>query len=213
MTAFQSIVPECRIALLIDGDNIRGEHIGRALDKLAPLGAVTIRRAYGDWERRKDMAAALQQHAVRAFHQPPLTDYKNGSDIALAVDAVDLVHTQPIDAFAILSSDADFAPLMLRLREAGRDVYGFGDKRAPQALRSACTRFFDLDDPDGRCTEEERAILRQAVETSRDGTGRALLSRIGKQIPVGRIQYKSLSALLLREGFLLSEDHKYCEAD
>lgn len=206
VTAFNPVLPALRIALLIDGDNIQPEHVGQALARLKPLGTVAIRRAYGNWEQHKGVAAALQEHAVRAFHQPKLSQHKNGSDIALAIDAIDLLHTQPPDAFAILSSDADFTALMLRLREAGREVYGFGEAKAAAALRTACTEFFELDGP----PDAVLAVLRKTIAACKGPDGRALLSRIAQALPRDRIKYKKLSTLLREHGFELSQDNKYC---
>lgn len=147
MTAFQPIAAAQRIAVLIDGDNVLPDLIDRAFAAIASLGIPAIRRAYGDWTDKAALTATLQANAVRMIHQPKLNKHKNGTDIALSIDAIELLYTQPIDAFALLSSDCDFTPLAIRLREAGCEVYGLGDHRAPLALRDACSRFITLDAP------------------------------------------------------------------
>lgn len=211
MTAFQPIAAAPRVAVLIDGDNLAVDQVRQALEEAGRLGTLAIRRAYGNWEVRKELAVLLQQHAVRAYHQRPLATRKNGSDIALTVDAIDLLHTQRIDAFAILSSDADFTPLMIRLREAGKDVYGFGDKRAPLPLRAAASRFFDLDAATDGSAVDRRGEIEAAVARCAGADGRALLSRIAHELPGDRYGYKKLSKLLLDAQFELCENNKYCK--
>jgi uncharacterized protein (TIGR00288 family) len=136
-----------QIALLIDADNARAARIDVILSDLSEFGAATIRRAYGNWTKAglKSWQDVLHENAIRPVQQFDPTKGKNASDIALAVDAVEILHTQRPDAFAIVSSDADFTPLVMHLREHGVDVYGFGDAKTPAPFQSACTRFLVLD--------------------------------------------------------------------
>ncbi|MGL5910508.1 MAG: NYN domain-containing protein, partial [Phycicoccus sp.] len=143
-----------QIALLIDADNATASRIDVILGELSALGETNIRRAYGNWTKSglKSWQEVLHDNAIRPVQEFDKTKNKNASDIALAVDAVDILHTQHPDAFAIVSSDADFTPLVMRLREYGARVYGFGDAKTPEPFQSACTRFLvlnRLDAPSG----------------------------------------------------------------
>ncbi len=136
-----------RIALLIDADNARARRLDVILNELSALGETTIRRAYGNWTKSelKGWQEILHENAIRPMQQFDPSKGKNASDMALAVDAVEILHTQRPDGFAIVSSDADFTPLVMHLREHGVAVYGFGDAKTPSAFQSACTRFLVLD--------------------------------------------------------------------
>lgn len=116
------------------------------LKHLASMGEVSLRRAYGDWSREalKGWIQPLQAHAFRPIQQCAPVKGKNATDMALVIEAMDLFYTQRPDALAIASSDGDFAPLALRLRERGVSVYGLGEAKAPSSFREACTRFFEL---------------------------------------------------------------------
>ncbi|MEO7421797.1 MAG: NYN domain-containing protein [Ornithinibacter sp.] len=136
-----------QIALLIDADNARATRIELILGELSTLGETNIRRAYGNWTKAglKSWQDVLHENAIRPVQQFDQSKGKNASDIALAVDAVEILHTQRPDAFALVSSDADFTPLVMHLREHGARVYGFGDAKTPAPFQSACTRFLVLD--------------------------------------------------------------------
>ncbi|GGR61991.1 uncharacterized protein (TIGR00288 family) [Nocardioides luteus] len=132
-----------RIALLIDADNAPASRIDAILNDLAEYGEVTIRRAYGNWTKPelKSWIQELHDAAIRPMQQFDLTAHKNASDMALAIDAVELLHSAVPDAFALVSSDSDFTPLVHYLREKGRAVYGYGREKTPAPFKSACTRF------------------------------------------------------------------------
>lgn len=135
-----------QIALLIDADNATASRIDVILGELSRLGETNVRRAYGNWTKTglKSWQEVLHENAIRPVQQFDPSKGKNASDIALAVDAVEILHTQRPDAFALVSSDADFTPLVMHLREHGAHVYGFGDAKTPQPFQSACTRFLVL---------------------------------------------------------------------
>jgi uncharacterized LabA/DUF88 family protein len=132
-----------RIALLIDADNVPQENVTRALGSLAAVGETTIRRAYGNWfdSRLKRWEALLKANSIRPIQQFGYTKGKNATDMALVIDAVSLLHTDRPDAFAIVSSDADFTPLVIHLRERGLPVHGFGRPDTPKPFMDACTTF------------------------------------------------------------------------
>jgi uncharacterized protein (TIGR00288 family) len=136
-----------RIALLIDADNAPAAKVGDVLNDLARYGECNIRRAYGNWTKSelKAWIEELHESAIRPMQQFDLTKQKNAADMALAIDAVELLHSSQPDAFAIMSSDSDFTPLVHYLREKGRAVYGYGRANTPAPFKSACTQFTIVD--------------------------------------------------------------------
>lgn len=139
--------PHVRIALLIDADNAPAAKVGDVLNDLARYGECNIRRAYGNWTKSelKAWIEELHESAIRPMQQFDLTKQKNAADMALAIDAVELLHSSQPDAFAIMSSDSDFTPLVHYLREKGRAVYGYGRAATPAPFKSACTQFTIVD--------------------------------------------------------------------
>lgn len=131
------------IALLIDSDNISHTKIAPILAEIARYGTANIRRAYGDWSAStlKGWKSKLHEYAVRPIQQFTYSSGKNATDIALVIDAMELLYTQRLDAFCIASSDGDFTPLVMHLRAAGKAVYGFGKRNTPEAFVNACTTF------------------------------------------------------------------------
>lgn len=136
-----------RIALLIDADNAPASKIGEILGDLASYGECNIRRAYGNWTKPElaGWTKELHEAAIRPIQQFDLTSHKNASDMALAIDAVELWHSAAPEAFAIVSSDSDFTPLVHYLREKGAAVYGYGRAKTPAPFQSACTKFTVLE--------------------------------------------------------------------
>jgi len=141
-----------RIALLIDADNVSHSKIALMLAELSKYGTANIRRAYGDWGSTslKGWKDKLHDFAIRPIQQFSYSTGKNATDIALVIDAMELLYTQDLDAFCIASSDADFTPLIMQLKANGHDVYGFGARKTPAPFVNACTTFLyleSLDDP------------------------------------------------------------------
>jgi len=137
---------QSRIAVLIDADNSPATKFDAVLSRAAATGSVNVRRAYGNWtkEHLKGWTRILHEFAITPIQQFDLTQGKNASDIAMVIDAMDLLHSGDVDDFAIMTSDSDFTPLVTRLRQSGADVIGFGSSKAPAAFQNACTRFYDL---------------------------------------------------------------------
>ena len=135
------------IALLIDADNASPVGIDPVLTVLAELGQVNIRRAYGNWAKNSlsGWGEIANRYGIRPQQQFDLTKGKNATDMAMTIDAIDLLYQGKVDGFGIMSSDSDFTPLATRLRQDGLLVYGFGTTRAPEAFRTACTRFINVD--------------------------------------------------------------------
>jgi uncharacterized protein (TIGR00288 family) len=146
-----------RIALLIDADNVSLAKVAAILAELAKYGTANIRRAYGDWGSAalKGWKSKLHEFAIRPIQQFSYSTGKNATDIALVIDAMELLYTQRLDAFCIASSDADFTPLIMQLKANGHDVYGFGERKTPLPFVNACTTFLYLDSLDGAATSSQ----------------------------------------------------------
>ena len=132
-----------RLAVLIDGDNTSHRIADGLFEELATIGEASVRRIYGDFSGNhlKSWADILSRHAIIAQQQFSYTTGKNSSDIALVIDAMDLLHTGRFDGFCLVTSDSDFTRLAARIREQGVYVYGVGEQKTPESLRQACHRF------------------------------------------------------------------------
>jgi uncharacterized LabA/DUF88 family protein len=139
--------PEARIALLIDADNSPAKKIDVILAELAKFGVANIRRAYGNWTKRelKGWEDALHEYAIRPVQQFDYSKGKNATDMVMVIEALELLYTDRPDAYGIVSSDADFTPLVMHLRAKGAAVYGFGAKKTPEPFVNACSTFLFLE--------------------------------------------------------------------
>ena len=134
------------VALLIDADNASHHHIDPVLTVLAELGSVNVRRVYGNWRKPalSGWADMSLKHGLDPRQQFDLTKGKNATDMSMTIDAMDLLYSRRIEAFGLMSSDSDFTPLAMRLKQDGAPVYGFGTSKTPDPFRQACTRFIDV---------------------------------------------------------------------
>ncbi len=146
-------MPEQRplLAILIDADNTSPQNAKAIFDEIAGYGEASVRRVYGDFSspQMKGWSKVQAEYGLVPFHQPANTVGKNASDIALVIDAMDLLHTGRFDGFVLISSDSDFTRLASRIREQGLDVYGIGRQKTPQAFRKACKRFIFIENISG----------------------------------------------------------------
>ncbi|MET0328677.1 MAG: NYN domain-containing protein [Luteimonas sp.] len=144
-----------RIAMLIDADNASARTLDYALAEIASLGVANVRRAYGDWgnPRLGGWREALLANAIQPMQQVAYTQKGNASDMAMVIDAMDLMHSGDFDAFALMSSDSDFTPLVMRLRAANMRVYGFGKANTPNAFKVACSVFFNVEGQEDAVSE------------------------------------------------------------
>jgi uncharacterized protein (TIGR00288 family) len=134
---------DLQIAILIDADNVSYRKIEEILNEVKRYGIPTIKRIYGDWtnpyvEKWKDK---LLTHAITPIQQYSYTQGKNSTDSALIIDAMDILHSDRVDGFCIVSSDSDFTRLATRLRESGKLVIGIGEKKTPKPFIASCDKF------------------------------------------------------------------------
>ena len=203
-----------RIALLIDADNSPAAKIDVILAEMAKIGVTNIRRAYGNWKKDglKGWEAVLHEYAIRPVQQFDYSKGKNATDMVMVIEAMDLLYTDRPDAFGIVSSDADFTPLVMHLKAKGALVYGFGAKKTPLPFVNACSRFLYLENlgqPEPvKSTAKPKAVakgegdaaptrldtaalkqdarlvslLRNAVESAAGEDGWSALGAVGQQI-------------------------------
>ncbi len=196
-----------RIALLIDCDNVSHNSIEGVIEELSKFGKVNVRHAHGDWNSKSlsGWIERLHPHAIRPMQQFAYTKGKNATDSAMIIDAMDLLYGKTVEAFALMTSDSDFTPLVMRLLESGLPVYGFGEKKTPQPFVDACSTFIytenlanekedkGSDKPSakkkktkGKAQLRQDAalvkLLRTAVEQTSGDDDWALMSNVGKYI-------------------------------
>jgi NYN domain/OST-HTH/LOTUS domain len=162
-----------RFAVLIDADNTSPRIAAGLFEEIAKFGEASVRRIYGDFSspRMKSWADILQKYAIDPYQQFAYTTGKNASDIALVIDAMDLLHSGRFDGFCLVSSDSDFTRLASRLREEGADVYGFGAQKTPESFRQACRRFVYIEN---LLPEAEVAIPEEGSSKARQSAGAAI---------------------------------------
>ncbi|WP_114588056.1 NYN domain-containing protein [Microbacterium arborescens] len=190
------------LAVLVDADNVSPSRIGGVLAEIATYGTASVKRVYGDWTKSqlRGWKDAASEHVIQPMQQFDNTTGKNATDSALIIDAMDLLYTRRFQGFCIVSSDSDFTRLASRIREEGVTVYGFGERKTPEAFRNACDQFTYLevlgvvDEKDAaRSTTAERwtsaalrgdarlvALLRSAVETASADDGWSDLGTVGQ---------------------------------
>ena len=138
---------DLNLAVLIDADNIPYSNIKGMLDEIAKLGTPTIKRIYGDWTKPtvSGWKPALLEHAITPIQQYSYTSGKNATDSAMIIEAMDILHSQKVDGFCLVSSDSDFTRLATRLRESGMLVIGIGEKKTPNPFIVACDKFIYIE--------------------------------------------------------------------
>lgn len=136
-----------KFAVLIDSDNISAKYITSILDEMTRYGVITYKRIYGDWTSSQmgKWKMELLENSITPIQQFSNTVGKNATDSALIIDAMDLLYTDNVDGFCIVSSDSDFTRLASRLRESGKEVIGMGEDKTPKSFRAACTVFTNLE--------------------------------------------------------------------
>lgn len=183
-----------KLAVLIDADNAQSSIIQELLAEVSRHGVASVKRAYGDWTTTnlKGWKDTLHRMAIQPMQQFSYTTGKNSTDSSLIIDAMDLLHGGKLDGFCLVSSDSDFTRLANRIREAGLAVYGFGEKKTPEAFVAACDRFVYTEilrsaAEEAKPPPEEpqapapalRPMVAQAVAAAAREDGWASLSQVG----------------------------------
>jgi uncharacterized LabA/DUF88 family protein len=189
-----------KLAVLIDADNAQPSIVEGLLSEIAKYGTANVKRIYGDWtgSHLKSWKDVLLLYSIQPMQQFRYTVGKNATDAAMIIDAMDLLYTNKFDGFCIVSSDSDFTKIASRIRESGLVVYGFGEKKTPEAFVSACDKFIytevlrskeDDSLPIKRKSTNELKqdtklvnLLRNAVEASSDEGGWSHLAPVGSNI-------------------------------
>lgn len=187
---------EYKIALLIDSENVSPKYIKSVMNEIAKYGKIVIARFYGDVNNlSKDWHKTAQDNAIKPVHQYNVAIGKNAADMAMALDAQEMMYQEKVNAFFLVTSDSDFTPLAVKLREGGMHVIGVGSiKTATQAFRSACNEFkyFEyLDD------EEEEELAPKVVEADKDELERTIKGVIIENGMENRIQLSRLGDILV----------------
>jgi len=186
-----------KLAVLIDADNVRPGIVEGLLAEIDKYGTANVKRIYGDWTLPNlgGWKATLLKYSIQPMQQFRYTVGKNATDGAMMIDAMDLLYTGHFDGFCIVSSDSDFTRLAARIRESGLTVYGFGEKKTPEAFVKACDKFVDTGLLGGGVVEASEVkatkpeidkrlveLLRETVIATSDDTGWAGLGAVGQYI-------------------------------
>jgi uncharacterized LabA/DUF88 family protein len=202
----QAEISQAKLAVLIDADNTQPAIIEGLLNEVAKYGIASIKRIYGDWTNTnlRSWKDRLLEYAIQPIQQFSYTSGKNATDSAMIIDAMDILYSEKLDGFCIVSSDSDFTRLAARLRESGRMVYGFGEKKTPRPFVSVCDKFVyteilkdshgeeEIDGDDAKPVSRNRKdfkvdqkllkLLRDAVDDLADESGWAYLGGVGQKI-------------------------------
>jgi uncharacterized LabA/DUF88 family protein len=200
-----------KLAVLIDADNTQALIIEGLLAEVAKYGVASVKRIYGDWTSNnlRSWKDKLLDFAIQPIQQFSYTTGKNATDSAMIIDAMDLLYSENLDGFCIVSSDSDFTRLASRIRESGRKVYGFGEKKTPRAFVSVCDKFIyteilrdredDEDDskPVAKKVKDFKGdrrlikLLRDTVDDLADDSGWAYLGGVGQKITLRSSEFDS----------------------
>jgi uncharacterized LabA/DUF88 family protein len=156
---------DLKLAVLIDGDNIPSAYVKEMMEEIAKYGNPTIKRIYGDWTNPhlSKWKNVLLENAITPIQQYGYTTGKNATDSAMIIDAMDILYSEKVDGFCIVSSDSDFTRLATRLREAGMNIIGIGEKKTPEPFIVACDKFIYIEilknKSDGSETEQTKNKL------------------------------------------------------
>ena len=154
------IIMELKLAVLVDGDNIPSAYVKEMMEEIAKYGNPTIKRIYGDWTNPKltKWKNVLLENAITPIQQYGYTTGKNATDSAMIIDAMDILYSEKVNGFCLVSSDSDFTRLATRLREAGMNVIGIGEKKTPDPFIVACDKFIYIEILKNQSEENESEL-------------------------------------------------------
>jgi uncharacterized LabA/DUF88 family protein len=201
--SLKNMIKDTKIAVLIDGDNIPSKYISEMMEEMSKYGTPTIKRIYGDWTKPhlSKWKNVLLENAITPIQQYGYTTGKNATDSAMIIDAMDILYSEKVNGFCLVSSDSDFTKLATRLREAAMVVYGMGEKKTPNPFIVACDKFIyleilssdDGDDKDQKSGKSKKEnlynitpkvikLLQNSVDDAADDDGWAFLGDVGSLI-------------------------------
>ena len=168
---------DINLAVLIDGDNIPSAYVKEMMEEIAKYGNPTIKRIYGDWTNPKlsKWKNLLLENAITPIQQYAYTTGKNATDSAMIIDAMDILYSNKVSGFCIVSSDSDFTRLATRLREAGMNVIGIGEKKTPNPFIVACDKFIYIEILK---TKQRKVLLKLQIAK---GVRRTMWTRLPKR--------------------------------
>jgi uncharacterized LabA/DUF88 family protein len=182
-----------KLAVLIDADNAQSSLTPELFAEISRYGTASVKRAYGDWTTTnlRGWKDVLHTMAIQPIQQFSYTVGKNSTDSSLIIDAMDLLYSGRFNGFCLVSSDSDFTRLATRIREAGLVVYGFGERKTPQAFVAACDKFIytEILKPQkepvttgAQAPEPLEPMIRTAVTATARENGWAALSAVGSML-------------------------------
>jgi hypothetical protein len=159
---------DVKLAVLIDGDNIPSAYIKEMMEEIAKYGNPTIKRIYGDWTKPHlaKWKNILLENAITPIQQYGYTTGKNATDSAMIIDAMDILYSEKVNGFCLVSSDSDFTRLATRLREAGMMVFGLGEKKTPDPFIVACDKFIYIEILKQRTKSDEKETSKEDLQKS-----------------------------------------------
>jgi uncharacterized LabA/DUF88 family protein len=180
---------ELKLAVLIDADNVPYSNVKGMMEEITKFGTPTTKRIYADWTKPNagGWKSVLLEHAITPIQQYSYTVGKNSSDSAMIIDAMDLLYSDKVDGFCIVSSDSDFTRLAIRLRESGMKVIGIGEKKTPNSFIVACDRFVYIEVLDGAIKKktpkrtsdtETKKIIEKSTSRATEKTTQKPLNKI-----------------------------------
>ena len=174
---------ELKLAVLIDADNVPYSNVKGMMEEIAKFGTPTTKRIYADWTKpnANGWKAVLLEHAITPIQQYSYTVGKNSSDSAMIIDAMDLLYSDKVDGFCIVSSDSDFTRLAIRLRESGMKVIGIGEKKTPNSFIVACDRFIYIEVLDGAITKKSSKAIPNSASSIKKVTNKDVANKIDIQ--------------------------------
>jgi len=172
------------LAVLIDGDNIPSAHVKEMMEEIAKYGNPTIKRIYGDWTKPNlsKWKNLLLENAITPIQQYGYTTGKNATDSAMIIDAMDILYSEKVSGFCLVSSDSDFTKLATRLREAGMQVIGIGEKKTPKPFIVACDKFIYIEIIRNQSEKKEDSPEKDKVKESLDKVTRTEIKLISSTI-------------------------------
>lgn len=172
-----------KLAVLIDADNVPYANVKEMLEEVSKSGTPTVKRIYGDWTKPhlSGWKNVLLENAITPIQQYSYTSGKNSSDSALIIDAMDILYSDKVTGFCIVSSDSDFTRLATRLREAGMLVIGIGEKKTPKPFIAACNKFIYIEILKSVEKEDEAKISQQTIKKEKPKPAQIAIDKVDKQ--------------------------------